>query len=175
MASLRKQIRAAVVTAIKNAATAAGNRVFANRKNPLWETEAPCIAVYTDKESVRVFNESPRQYERKVQLIVSIAVDPAVNVDDQVDDISEEVEAAMAKDETFGGLTAECLLVDTEVEILDEGKELMGYGHLTFEILYYTFAPNTEPVDDFEKGNFEIETTDSGEIDGKFTVPGATP
>jgi len=66
--------------------------------------------------------------------------------DDVLDDISAEVEAAMATDLTRGGYAKDCRLTSFEAEFAGDVEKPLVVGRMTYEILYSTTETNAEAV-----------------------------
>lgn len=137
----RKLIRDQVVLAL-NGHTDAGLNVWASRVLPVWngrnglEAVMPSILIYTPSDRAEVFNESPREYRRSLQIAVQLHVLGA-DVDDPLDAMAEQVEALLLEDETLGGTVSDLRLVDSEFVFSDEGEREMGAARLMFEATYY--------------------------------------
>ncbi|HEY6038260.1 MAG TPA: hypothetical protein VIV58_28455 [Kofleriaceae bacterium] len=102
MAHQRKLIRNAVAALLVSANTAAGARVKATRVEPNREQELPAISVYTlsDETDRASADTAPIELTRELKLEIACEVKhtDAYPVDDRMDDIAEQVEAAMASD-----------------------------------------------------------------------------
>lgn len=157
----RQTIREAVVAALTGTApdyaTAAGARVYETRVIPLQKVNLPALAVYTLRDTVDPAsrNTSARELRRTLEVVVEGFVKMAADVDDEIDDLSLEIERAMHADETFGGACGESLLSDTEIDVLETGNQLVGWVKLTYSVTYYTDAPEAldTPLDDLETVN----------------------
>lgn len=161
MASIRKAIREEVVETLKAANTAVGQNVFPSRVRAAWDhdNELPCILVYTRTEPAEIDAESPRSYKRNLRIAVEILAKADDNLDNTLDDIAEQVESALFKDETRGNRCEDTILTDSELELLPDGDTLIGACRITFETPYYKDAPaageeNETPVP-FEGTNNE--------------------
>lgn len=100
MAHPRTLIRNAVVAMLIAANTDAGVRVTATRVEPNKKTQLPAVSVYTLSESIDVEesnDHAPRELERHLQLEIAawVADSDALPVDVAMDEIAEQIEAAM--------------------------------------------------------------------------------
>ncbi len=171
MASERKAIRAEVVSILKGTntpplggATAAGQRVFPTRTNPIFEIELPCIAVYTLNEPAERYNEAPRRNKRTVRLAVEIVHELNDTLDDALDDICEQVENLLLPNDTLNGKAADVQLVETEIVTLPEGQRPIGAARISFDVTYYKFT-HPDPSEPLE----EIRTEwDLAQPDGQI-------
>lgn len=156
MSAQRKLIRTAAAAHLKNR-TRAGANVFPSRSKPLWDhedVELPAICVYCGRETITVFQESPRLYKRELELRIEIGAS-GEDADDQLDDIGDAVERAIgrsnrltyAKEQTV----ADILLSNEQIEFSGEGRKTTGALVIVYTAEYYTPEPDefdSEPVDD---------------------------
>lgn len=172
MAHQRKLIRKAVIQRLKDANTACGQRVFGNRARQIFQNELPCLLVYTQKEPVEISVQGPREYKRSLQVAVEIVAKADDDLDDSIDDIAEQVEAAIFTDETFGDLASDTILGDTDIDIIDDGEKPIGAAKILLTIPYYQRLPELVPADmddfktatmvvDVAPGDGQVESTDS--------------
>lgn len=135
--------------------TAAEDRVFANRVRRLFKKDCPAILIYARSEAIRE-NEFPRSgingwLTRELRLAIEGAVVAADDVDDRVDALAAQIEAAMEWFEIPGLESATIRLQDTEVQIGDEGEEPFGGVRLTYQVVYrtaYRIEPPGDPAPD---------------------------
>lgn len=166
MSATRKAIRAAFKTALVGN-TAAGENVYVSRAVPIWESELPAILIYSREETATIFNESPRELERKLTIAVEIAAKADENLDDTLDDIAEQVSQEMRRGEplnqTLVGLVHDVVYTGAELILTADGdKQQHGACVMTYEVTYYTqeVAPDSE-LDAFETGGAEIKPVPS--------------
>lgn len=167
----RQAIREAARTALVGAvtvddvttyATAAGTRVYETRKVPHRGLQLPAIAVYTLQESVdpESASSSARYLTRRLQLMIEAFVAPGEsdNVDDAMDDICAEIEAALHADETLDGTCIDSLLASTEFEIGVDGNKEIGLAQLVYNVTYETQADDDSNADydDFETAGLTL-------------------
>jgi hypothetical protein len=142
MAHPRKLIRQAAVAVTTNA-TVAGARVYGTRVAPIRKTGLPAIAVYTEDEEVDQDSATtaPRELKRNLDLVFEafVAHTDALAVDDAMDDIAEQIEAAMDANRYLNGTAGESILVRTETGIADGSADpLIGVAKLTYAVTYRT-------------------------------------
>lgn len=154
MAHPRTLVRRAVIARLTNATTA-GARVQGTRVEPLKKTLLPAISVETFKEPVDPdsADTEPRELLRmlSVEVIGWVALNGVApnDVCDVIDDLAEQIEAAMDADRYLGGAAADSVLEDTEIEIRDDGNDpLIGVVVLTYSVTYRTTSGATA-TDDF--------------------------
>lgn len=156
MAHPRKTIRQAVVALLVSASTGAGGRVHATRVEPL-KRELPAISVYILSETVDAdasAGTAPREITRnaKVEITGFVAHTTAIPVDDAMDNLAEEIEAAMDVDPYLGGAAGDSILEGTEMEVIeDDGRSdpLVGVVTLTYSVTYRTSPEPPTDADDF--------------------------
>lgn len=174
--SQRKQIRAFIVDLLKGieGVAATGQAVFANRSRKVFPEEMPALIVYTRSEQAELGLEAPRSYERRLRVgieIITDTKDDADSPDDVVDDIGAEIERRMFKDETLSGLVSDVRLSDTDMETNSDGETQHAASRITFEIHYWTDAPEEQTdLDDFETVHSEMLPSNAIEGDTEPAV-----
>lgn len=151
MSAIGKAIRQAIAERLKAADTRAGQRVFTNRRSRITLKQVPAIAIYTASGRSQIIQEAPRQYLRTDRVAVEMVFRGASaaddDVDDELDDFADEVEAVLFLDETFGKTAADSRLVEQEVSIGVNGEFPIGVLRLWLEVDYVQDAPEEgEPV-----------------------------
>lgn len=122
------RIRHAVVAGLKLEATAAGDRVYANRLRPVWNESLPAILVFTRDESpIELFQVSPRIYRRVLRLaIVAVAQeDGPVAIDDRLDLLAAEIEGFAFRDPYFGLRALGFPDIELEGAVLDQVEHVV--------------------------------------------------
>jgi hypothetical protein len=168
---LRKNIRKAIVSILKDK-TSAENRVYSNPSIPPAEKELPIILVYSRTEPVEPLADAPRELIRRLGIIIEIiakgsednlevgtpenGVDP---VDDILDDMAEQVEQAMSKDDTLLATCDDSILTNTEFEYESEGGLVIGALRLSYDVTYTTMSPRSS-LDQGIKDSFLTNTVD---------------
>jgi hypothetical protein len=169
MAHQRKLIRDAAVGKLL-AQTDAGSKVYANRIKPFtsngWTSELPAIVVYTMDEQAEIFNAAPREYLRTVQLVVEIQAAADESLDDVLDNIADQVERAMLRDDTLAGTVNNLLLVRSRMALRDEGETLIGACIVQFDAQYLDRRP-----DDLFNATLPELTT----VDTQYSLNNAQP
>lgn len=190
MAHPRKLIRLAVVAQLVAAGTAAAERVYPDRVDPHKKGNTPAICVYTLTEPVDAGSGEtrPRQLKRELQLEIAgyvTGVDEE-QVVDALDDLAEQIEAAIDGNLTLGGTANDTVLDGTVIGVhAENGRSdpLVGIIVLTYAVTYRTdsFAPAVE-LDEFLRVKAthkfvgtEAEGEDANAAVDKFTVQGSAP
>lgn len=136
MSHKRVEIREAVRAAIVAGATDAGANVFSQRATPLWDIPMPAILIYAREESSEPLNVTQRKLKRTLQLAIEVRTEANDALDDVLDAISNQVEAIVDSDDTFGGVVSQSTLVSTELDVSPEGEMPIGGSRLTYEVVY---------------------------------------
>ncbi len=156
----RKLIRDAAKAQLVNQ-TAAGTTISTTRVTPWRPQQLPAIAIYmlTDPVQTESMKSAPRELERRPAMVIECALkmsDTFVasnggNMDDALDAFEMQVLAAISKDDTLGGTVGDIVIMDSEVEILREGDQLIGVIACPFLVKYHMYMPTDADVtlDDF--------------------------
>lgn len=134
----RHRIRHRVVDLLVAAATAAGSRVVASRRSPWRKPQLPAIAVYCLEEEVDISIIDPRELERRVDLVIEAAAIADSDLDDALDALCLQVEAAMILDRKLAGTAVDSYLKSTRLELSDDGEREIGAALLTYQVTYRT-------------------------------------
>ena len=135
----RQAIREAVVQLLIDAQTDAGRTVYPTREVAWRSVELPGIAVYTIEES----SERPSydgDLDRHLVLAITAVTRLNEGVDDAIDQLSLQIEKAMAADQTLKGTALHSFLVGTEITIDDTTARPVGAVRLAYEVRYSTSA-----------------------------------
>lgn len=132
---LHRQIREAMETALAGLTTS-GARVYTNRLMPMADANLPGLRIYADEESAAPLSiHAPRLVDRQLTLVVECCAKNATVLDDVLDQMSKEVEIALASGITVGG---------TNLPVVYEGMSFdddltdkpVGVKRLRFSIEY---------------------------------------
>jgi hypothetical protein len=136
---VRKQIRAAAVTALTGLATT-GARVFASRVYPLQDSDIPGLRISNPEEAIEAVSVggANRFLERTLTLEVQGCVKQVSGYEDLVDQIAKEVETALANNNTLGALCKYITPRGIETELSGEAEKPIAVATLRFEVVYYT-------------------------------------
>ena len=143
MAHLRQSIRERIATDVTGLSTT-GSNVFQSRVYPVEDGSLPCLLVYTTSEESEVTEiASPRPMTRFLNVIVQGVV-VATTPDDTLDDISKEVEVALAGDVSINNLANNSFLSSTTIEFNAEGAKPIGTVMLNYIVEYRNLDNNPE-------------------------------
>ena len=144
MAHVRKSIREYFGTTLNSLSTT-GSNVFESRVYTLQDNALPALVIYTKSEtSEPIVIGTDRVMSRDLSVVVEGYCKATGNFDDVIDQISLEVEEAIAADRTLGGLAKDTYLESTEIEFNAEGEKPLGYVSMTFLTNYYVKEKNPD-------------------------------
>lgn len=135
----RKAIRDAVVQLLKDAATSAGANVFPTREVPWRTVELPGISVYALEESSEPI-AIDGDLDRRVVIAIHAVTRLSEGVDDEIDQLALEIEAAMASDQALRGTALFSFLTATEITVDESTTRPVGAIRLAYEVRYHTSA-----------------------------------
>lgn len=139
MVHARQQIRERVAT-IVGSLTTTGSRVHQSRVYNVQESELPCLLIYTVSEEV----EGPqtigqaRRIVRVLELMIEGKAQATSTLDDTLDNIAAEVEAAIGADQSLGINVLDTLLASVEIDYTAEGDKPIGSISMRYAVTYIT-------------------------------------
>lgn len=138
---VRKQIRAAVASAVTGLATT-GARVFTSRTAPLPQDTTNALRVYCkDETEIRAAatgaGAARVRLDRTVEIVIEAVVKKASGFDDELDQILKEVEVAMSAVQSAGG-AKRIHPVRLETDYEGDGEQELAVGRLVYEGFYFT-------------------------------------
>ena len=145
MTHARQQIRERVAVDVTGLTTT-GSRVYQSRIYNLEKTDLPCLLVYSKNEdSERDTFRGTNGLSRNLSIVIEGYQKGATNLDDSLDTIAEEVEAALGADPTLNGLAKDSSIASTDIEYTGDGETPIGLVRMTFNVNYRTTttAPGT--------------------------------
>ena len=133
---LRRQIRERVATDLTGLSTT-GSNVFQTRIFNLEQSKLPCLLIYTEEESVEISTiGSPRNVSRDLSLVVEGYAAAKENLDDTLDQISKEVETAMANDIGINSLATDSFLTGVSISYSGDGSKPVGTIRMNYLVQY---------------------------------------
>ena len=116
--------------------------IYNGRRDPMAIRRLPALFLISLDESVERFCEAPvilrKTYKLGVEILVSHTHAPLGSIDEQLDQITEEVEKCLLSDD--GVFLGEDLywfhLESTEFNSSSKGDEILGHARMTFRIIY---------------------------------------
>lgn len=132
---LHKQIRAAVANKLTGLITS-GTRVYVNRLAPLPDDTPPALLIELNEERVSgVTMGSPQLMECELSLSVIAAAKATSALDDTLDQMSKEVQIALASGITVAGRTLDVFYTGMGFEDAQSNKPA-AVKRMTFTIPY---------------------------------------
>lgn len=136
---LHRQIREAIETALTGLTTS-GTRVYANRLMPMADANLPGIRIYADEEEASTVSiHGPRLVERRLSVVVECCAKHANFLDDTLDQMSKEVELALASGITVSGMNLPVVYVGMSFDD-DLSDKPVGVKRLRFSIEYLAMS-----------------------------------
>jgi hypothetical protein len=140
---VRQQIREAAAGLLNGLATT-GSNVFQSRVYALADDELPGLVVITNREAVSTIDGGINPaLMRSLELVVIAKAKLTTNLDDKLDTIIKEVEAALNSSvtaNTLGGLVKGIDLASIDIEMNGDNEKPVGQATMTFNAAYYTQA-----------------------------------
>lgn len=141
----REQIRAAFATALTGLATT-GDNVFTGHPYPLAAGERPGLVVVAPVEAIDPDGDlAGSKLDRNVTLVV-IGYAGGEDVEDTLDDIAAEVEAAVAASVAIAALVKYAMPTGTVVTVAGGGRQREGEIRLSFDCRYRTARSNATVI-----------------------------
>lgn len=133
---LRRQIRERVGTTLTGLSTT-GSNVFQTRLYPLEDDNLPCLCIYTLEETAEIdAMGSTRAVNRTLSLAIEGHASATSNIDDTIDQISKEVEIAMAGDIKINNLAHDSYLESVDISLSKDGTSPQGVIRLMYSVIY---------------------------------------
>jgi hypothetical protein len=148
----RRAIVSAFNSAIKNAQTIAGKNVFSYRENKNWLKDLPAVNVYAVSETGgEILGSAPIEYKRSIDLLIECTVsgkDETVamdSLDRLLDQIGQAIGAKISFDKSFRTLFNKAVPTNIEIDITENGSQVVASGTMTYSIEYIFEAVRTQP------------------------------
>ena len=133
MAHARQQIREQLATTLTGLTTTA-SRVYDTR---LYAYDTlPCLTVYADKDTVDEERSSQTKHWHDLALRVEARAKAKDSVEDTIDTICAEIEAAIYADTTLNGKVFDVFVADTQIEYSVEQDQPVALATLTLNATY---------------------------------------
>lgn len=143
MAHVRQQIRAALKTQLAGLDTTGGN-VFENRVHNVPRDTLPALLISVESEDAERLSQAG-DLLRTASIVVEARAEGGDTLDDTLDTICAEVEAAIAADRTLGGLAKDTQPTGTDIPPFDgDVSPRSGMARMTFAVAYVTAAGDAE-------------------------------
>lgn len=159
----RQAIREAVVAQLKGVApnyrTSAGPRITSSRVAPTRMPQLPTINVSIDSESIdpASANSSPRELQRTAIVAIEAWVADSSELDNRLDDIALEIEAAMDVDLNLAGTAFTSVLQNTDTGMSALGEREIGVARLEYAITYHSQIRTELPTAKFNTADVHVD------------------
>jgi len=142
MAHARQQIREQLATTLTGLTTTA-SRVYDTR---LYAYDTlPCLTVYADKDTVDEERSQAGKHWHDLALRVEARAKAKDSVEDTIDTICAEIEAAIYADTTLNSKVVDVFIADTQIEYSVEQDQPIALATLTLNATYRV-APSAPTV-----------------------------
>ena len=142
MSHVRQQIRESLATVITGLVST-GENVYQSRVYP--HDQLPCLSIYTRDETAEHDSVSrPRSSRRELSLTIEIRAKQSADVDDKIDQISAEVEAAVSADITLGGISKDIQYQGIDIQFDDGVEQPTALGIINYNIIYRVLETDAE-------------------------------
>lgn len=155
MSSTRKLIRHQAADLLTGLIPEVGDKVFRNRVAAFWPEELPSIVVWLQDEEATEFTSGPVTLQIEGQLTVELIggnVDDE-DLDDRLDDWSEQVIDALTADVTLGGTVAELVYRRSQSRVYEVSESRIGGLALSFAVTYYREQVEGSVIDSLQEVN----------------------
>ncbi len=143
----RKAIRADAVARLKAAATLAGNNVFKSRTSRFGDDVLPGLNVLTSEEQKRGLGEGAPSFRAELTLAVEVLVAETDDADDTLDDLVDQVEAALMTDPEWVRAFERVVSVDSRMGIANDGDKRHASAVVAFRLQYTAIFDPVVPDD----------------------------
>ena len=128
-----------------------GEDVFSMRSIPSDIELLPVALIYPKNENIDRFDESPKRYERILNIMIEVIVtdDDDECLSDSLDDLSMQVEKAIEQDIEIEKCVESIELQSVTYDTAGEGQSPVGSAVLNYQIRYIT-----EPRENFSHSDF---------------------
>ena len=142
MAHKRAQIKARIQTVLTGLATT-GSNVFLSRTYPIATSDLPGLLIYANSESIERLEIGIQNRQQRTLDLSIEAVAKGASAESTLDQVTVEVEEAMANDQTLNGLAIDSRITDTQIRQASAESEFF-IATLRYEVLYRTTENDVE-------------------------------
>ena len=142
MAHKRVQIKARIQTVLTGLATT-GSNVFLSRTYPIATSDLPGLLIYANSESIQRLEIGIQNRQQRTLDLSIEAVAKGASAESTLDQVTVEVEEAMANDQTLNGLAIDSRITDTQIRQASAESEFF-IATLRYEVLYRTTENDVE-------------------------------
>lgn len=153
--------------------TGAGSKVYTDRARTIWPEKLPVVLVYADDETAEIINESPREYEKSLDVSVVVAISQDENWQDTLGDYSAKIETILLTDTSLSGVVADLILERTSFDRVQIGESVVATMRVDLVATYYQYLPAGLPDDatDFNGADVDWDTEEQdGSLEAEDTI-----
>jgi hypothetical protein len=132
MSNNRANIRTALQTLLEDVDAT----VFTSRTSNIPTKDLPAIIIYTPSEPATPRALGSRQYIRDLEITLEVKVQASSDVDNELDALVSDIEAAIDGDPSVGGTLQSLVQTNTETRVDEQGEQPIGVAVLTFQAKY---------------------------------------
>jgi hypothetical protein len=142
MAHKRAQIKARIQTVLTGLATT-GSNVFLSRTYPIATSDLPGLLIYANSESIERLEIGIQNRQQRTLDLSIEAVAKGASAESTLDQVTVEVEEAMANDQTLNGLAIDSAITDTQIRQASAESEFF-IATMRYTVLYRTIENDVE-------------------------------
>jgi len=142
MSHKRAQIKARIQTVLTGLATT-GSNVFLSRTYPIATSDLPGLLIYANSESIQRLEIGIQNRQQRTLDLSIEAIAKGNSAESTLDQVTVEVEEAMANDKTLNGLAIDSRITDTQIRQASAESEFF-IATLRYEVLYRTTENDVE-------------------------------
>ena len=142
MAHKRAQIKARIQTVLTGLATT-GSNVFLSRTYPIATSDLPGLLIYANSESIQRLEIGIQNRQQRTLDLSIEAVAKGNTAESTLDQVTVEVEEAMANDQTLNGLAIDSAITDTQIRQASAESEFF-IATMRYTVLYRTIDNDVE-------------------------------
>jgi len=142
MAHKRAQIKTRIQTVLTGLSTT-GSNVFLSRTYPIATTDLPGLLIYANSESIERLEIGIQNRQQRTLDLSIEAVAKGASAESTLDQVTVEVEEAMANDQTLNGLAIDSRITDTQIRQASAESEFF-IATMRYTVLYRTIENDVE-------------------------------
>ena len=142
MAHKRAQIKARIQTVLTGLATT-GSNVFLSRTYPIATSDLPGLLIYANSESIERLEIGIQNRQQRTLDLSIEAIAKGNSAESTLDQVTVEVEEAMANDQTLNGLAIDSAITDTQIRQASAESEFF-IATMRYTVLYRTIENDVE-------------------------------
>jgi hypothetical protein len=142
MSHKRAQIKARIQTVLTGLATT-GSNVFLSRTYPIATSDLPGLLIYANSESIQRLEIGIQNRQQRTLDLSIEAIAKGNTAESTLDQVTVEVEEAMANDQTLNRLAIDSQITDTSIRQASAESEFF-IATLRYEVLYRTTDNDVE-------------------------------